>query len=349
MTLLSRNAEQLFWLARYIERAASLARIIEIHSSYGRAGSDDSWGWLVTLYSNAERFGKVHTEATFKNVIDFYVANTSNPDSIRFSIRAARENARALRAIIPIEMWIQLNEFHRALAELGDADFDLVGLSRTCGIIKDGCYAQLGVVESTLYRDEGERFFRLGQMIERADQTSRLLDVKFAQIAAGDAVTRAIADTTFWSLILRSAAAYQAFRRFEPRGADPSRVARFLLVNGNQPRSVAYSVSEIRRVLEELRSGFNLRQTGQALEQVEILLEGLQSAARDRDLVSRLHTVNDWLQRRLIALTSELDRAFFGLDQPGAAVAPVNPVVPVQAPSPSPTPSQGQTQTQSQT
>jgi uncharacterized alpha-E superfamily protein len=339
VSLLARNAEQLFWLARYIERAGSLARIIEIHSSYGRAGADDlSWGWLVALYSNADLFAKSYPETTFKNVVDFYVADASNPASIRFAVRAARENARALRAVIPNEMWTQLNAFHQRLAILGESDFDLVGLSRTCGLIKVGCYAQLGVVDSTLFRDEGERFFRLGLMIERADQTTRLLDVKFAQLASGDAAGRAIADPTFWSLVLRSAAAYQAFRRNEPHGADPSRVARFLLVNASQPRSVTYCVHEIQRVLEELRSGYQLRQTHRALEMVEILREGLQSAARDRDLVRRLHTINDWLQGRLIALTTELDAAFFTLAAPAPAV---------QAPTQSQSQSQSQSQTQS--
>ena len=317
MSMLARNAEQLFWLARYIERAGSLARIIETHSSFGRASADDlSWGWLVALYSNQELFGKAYSETSFKNVIRFDVSDAASPSSIQFSVRAARENARALRAVIPIEMWSQLNGFYQRLSTLEDANFDLVGLSRTCGVIKDGCYAQIGVADGTLYRDEGERFFRLGLMVERADQTSRLLDVKFAQLATSAESSGPIADTTFWSLILRSAAAYQAFRRHEPHGADPSRVARFLLVNGSQPRSVTYCAHEIQRVLQELRSGYQLRQTRRSLEQVEILLEGLQSAALDPDLVSRLHTVNDWLQQRLIELTSELGATFFSLEPP---------------------------------
>lgn len=315
MSLLARNAEQLFWLARYIERAGSLARIIETHSSYGRASADDlSWGWLVALYSAEERFAKDYAETSFKNVIRFYVADVANPGSVQFSVRAARENARALRAIIPTEMWRQLNGFHNRLAALTAEDFDLVTLSRTCGIIKDGCYAQLGVADSTLYRDEGERFFRLGLMIERADQTSRLLDVKFAQLATGASHGGQTADTTFWSVILRSAAAYQAFRRLEPQGADPSRVAHFLLDNASQPRSVAYCVLEIQRVLHELRAGYQLRKASKALEHIEVLIEGLQSAAKDPDLVVRLHAVNDWLQQCLITLTADLSTAFFALE-----------------------------------
>jgi uncharacterized alpha-E superfamily protein len=332
MTLLARNAEQLFWQARYIERATSLARIIEIHSSHGRASADDlGWAWLVALYSNEEWFAEKYTERTSRNVIQFYVADLDNPASIRFCIKAARENARALRAIIPMDMWTQLNSFHNRMLALDEDDFDVVTLARTCGVIKVGCYAQLGVAESTLYRDEGERFFKLGLMIERADQTSRLLDVKFAQLATGKNGDGTIADTTFWALILRSAAAYQAFRRHEPRGADPGKVARFLLANASQPRSIAYCVDNIQSVLEDLRRVYGLRHAGRALEQVDDLINGLGTAADDPDLVGRLHDVNDWLQQQLIDLTAELSQTFFALEPP----APEKPAA--------------QTQTQSQT
>ncbi len=317
MTLLARNAEQLFWQARYIERATSLARIIEIHASHGRASADDlAWAWLVALYSNEELFAESYTEQSSKNVIQFYVADVDNPASIRFCVKAARENARALRAIIPMDMWTQLNSFHNRLLALGPEDFDVVALARTCGVIKVGCYAQLGVAESTLYRDEGERFFKLGLMIERADQTSRLLDVKFAQLATGRASSQGIADTTFWALILRSAAAYQAFRRHEPRGADPGKVARFLLANASQPRSFAYCIDNIQSVLEDLRRVYGLRSAGRALELVDTLTNGLSTAADDPDLVGRLHDVNDWLQQQLIELTAELSQTFFALEPP---------------------------------
>jgi len=337
VTLLARNAEQLFWQARYIERAASLARIIEIHSSHGRASADDlGWAWLVALYSNERWFAEKYTERTSRNVIQFYVADVDNPASIRFCIKAARENARALRAIIPMDMWTQLNSFHNRLLALGPEDFDVVALARTCGVIKVGCYAQLGVAESTLYRDEGERFFKLGLLIERADQTSRLLDVKFAQLASGRDSGGTIADTTFWALILRSAAAYQAFRRHEPRGADPGKVARFLLANASQPRSFAYCLDNIQTVLEGLRRQYGLRQARGSLELVDTLINGLGTAADDRDLVVRLHDVNDWLQQRLIELTAELSQAFFGLE-------------PKQTEPATPAQTQSQTQTQTQT
>ncbi|MEZ5855142.1 MAG: alpha-E domain-containing protein [Hyphomicrobiaceae bacterium] len=317
MSLLARYAEDLFWLARYLERASALARIIETHMAYDRARDEDvSWAWLVALHSDQERFSASYDDSSFSNVINFYVADTQNPGSVRFALRAARHNARALRAIIPTEMWIQLNEYYNRMLAMTDADLDPIRLSRTCGQIKHGCYAQLGVVESTLYRDEGWRFFRLGLMIERADQTSRLLDVKFAQLATEPEQQDRIADATFWSLVLRCAAAYQAFHRLEQRGADPNRVARFLLLNSSHPRSVTFCVGEIQAQLHQLRAGFGLKGTAKAQEHAEILLEMLRDAGGDPMLYANLHALNDQLQRSLIDLTANLSQVFFGYADP---------------------------------
>ncbi|MEZ5816025.1 MAG: alpha-E domain-containing protein [Hyphomicrobiaceae bacterium] len=339
MSLLSRYAEDLFWLARYIERASNLARIIETHMAYDRGRDEDvSWAWLVTLHADQERFAKSYGDASFANVIRFYVADMENPGSVRFSLRAARENARALRAVIPTEMWNHLNEFYNRILIVSDAELEPIRLWRTCAQIKDGCYAQIGVAESTLYRDEGWRFFHLGLMLERADQTSRLLDVKFAQLATGAQSSDRAGDATFWSLVLRSAAAYQAFIRLEHRAGDPSRVARFLLVNASHPRSVAYSVMQIRSMLDGLSSGYGLRQARFAQEKVDALFELLQVVGHETDLVGRLHAINDSLQRRLMDLTNELGQRFFGHPPPDTTS-------PNASQSQDPAPSQSQSQT----
>ena len=113
------------------------------------------------------------------------MAYPENPGSIQSSIQAARENARALRPMLSTDMWYQLNDFYNRLFAFGPNDFSEVRLSRTCDAIKRGCYAELGVAENTLYHDETWPFFRLGLFLERADQTSRLLDVRFAQQQTG--------------------------------------------------------------------------------------------------------------------------------------------------------------------
>jgi uncharacterized alpha-E superfamily protein len=213
-------------------------------------------------------------------------------------------------------MWIHLNGFYNRFLVNSESELDPVRIARTCEQIKAGCYAQIGVADSTLYRDEGWRFFRLGLMIERADQTSRLLDVKFAQLATGIGDLGKAGDETFWSLVLRSATAYQAFRRLERRGTDPTRVARFLLANSSHPRSVAYCVMEAQRLLGELRAGYGLRRVAGSQEAAEALLDLLQTAGADPAIAERLHTVNDQLQRRLIELTGEINRSLFGYVEP---------------------------------
>lgn len=317
MSLLARNAEHLFWLARYVERASSLARIVETHMSYDRSrGEDSSWAWLLELYSERQTFAKHYPEASFKNVLKFYVSDSGNPGSVRSILRGARENARALRSTIPTEMWIQLNEFYNRSLGITEFDLDPIRLSRTCSQIKYGCYAQLGVAESTLFRDEGWNFFRLGLMIERADQTSRLLDVKFAQLATDSQAVPKIADATFWALVLRSAAAYQAFHRAEQRGTDPNRVARFLLINASHPRSISHCVDQILRVLGELYANYHLTRVRSAQEQSAAMMGILRAAADDMLLLAHLHGINDKLQRGLIALTENLGIEFFGYPDP---------------------------------
>jgi len=314
--LLSRYAEASYWLARYFERASSLARIFEVQTSFSRGRADDNdWAWIIALYSDEDLFAERHDEATASSVTNFYVADLHNPSSVLSSVRAARENARTLRPLISTEMWTQANGFYNKLLALSASDFGETRLSRTCDMIKHGAYDQIGVAESTLYRDESWSFFRMGLMTERADQISRLLDVKFArQSTRGDDEDDVRTDFTAWTILLRSAAAYHAYRRVEPTGTDPDAIAHFLIFNARFPRSVAFCVGEIQKCLYTLRSAFHLKGANRALEHMEIMIEGLETASHDDLLVERLHEFNDWIQGQLIALTSELAVSFFGHD-----------------------------------
>jgi len=322
--LLSRYAESLLWLARYIERAASLARVVEMQSSFGRAGEgpDGSWGWLLKLYSDEERFAQRHATASSTNIIDFYVLDSENAGSIRSCIHWARENARALRAFAPTEMWVQISELHSLVQELDADHVAFARLPRTCSQVRSGCHAQIGVAESTIYRDEGYCFFKLGLMIERADQTSRLLDVKFAQRQVGIGAGDAADDFVFWSSILRTAGSYQVFRRLEPSGADAERVARFLIYDARAPRSLRHCVREIGELLHELRRSFHLTRTNACLERYELLLEGVEVAGADPEVTRRLHDFNDWVQRMLCELTADIGEAFLGQSRTPAVQAP---------------------------
>ena len=318
-SLLSRYAESVFWMARYFERAESLARVLETQTSFQRGRDDNSWAWIVALYSDEEVFAKAFSEPNAENVIRFYMAYIDNPGSIQFSIRAARENARALRPMLSTDVWYQLNDFYNRLMAFGPGDFSEVRLSRTCNAIKRGCYAQLGAAESTFYRDETWPFFRLGQFVERADQTSRLLDVRFAQQQTGLASGAGQQDFTFWTILLRAASAYHSYRRVFPHQIDPKEVARFLMFDARLPRSIAYCLIEIQEMIELLRRNFGLRNTVGAAERVEAMITGLKSAGKDGHLLENLHKINDWVQISLIRFTDELGQAFFGYRRPAEA------------------------------
>lgn len=317
MRLLSRNAEALFWLARYLERGASLARVIEMQSSFGAHSQEAGWTWLLALHADEERF-KQHHEVTSANIVSFYVNDLKNPGSIRSSIHWARENARSLRPYMPLEMWVQLNAFHTEIEQISDLDISPATLPRTCAKVRAGCLAQIGVADGTLFRDEGYLFFRLGLLIERADQTSRLLDVKFAQAQSPVAASDPSSEFVFWSTILRTAAAHQVFQRLERSEANPERVARFLILNPSHPRSIGFCVKEIADALQTLRGPFRLGRANACMEKCEILMDGLQAASADGSLSSHLHDFNDWAQRSLIELTAEITNAFFVTRNPAA-------------------------------
>jgi uncharacterized alpha-E superfamily protein len=345
-TLLSRHAECAFWLARYLERAESMARILEAQASFQRGRPDeDSWAWIIALYSDQEAFAKKFAETSAENVIAYYVTWLDNPGSIQATVRSARENARALRPLISTDMWAQINDFYSRILALGESDFSENRLSRSCDMIKRGCYAEIGVAENTLYRDESWPFFRLGLFIERADQTSRLLDVQFAQRA-----TRGIPDKTseqqasLWNALLRSASAYHSYRRAHLSGFNPHDVARFLILDTRLPRSIAFCTGEIQRMIGKLRGEFRLRSAQPAYEHIERFQGELKQRGGDDKLLDELHGFNDWVQRELMGLTAELGTSFFG----HAAETDEEEAPDLPAPPRSATGAGGQTQTQTQ-
>ena len=350
MRLLSRNAEALFWLARYLERGSSLARVIEMQSTFGGRDQEAGWSWLLALHSDEARF-KERSDAASDSIIAFYVIDSTNPGSIRSSIHWARENARALRPVIPLEMWVQLNAFHNSVEGLGATDIEPARLPRTCEIIQAGCLAQIGVADGTLYRDEAYQFFKLGLLIERADQTSRLLDVKFAQRETAIRWADSADDFVFWSTILRTAAAYQVFRRLEPIDGDPQRVARFLIRNSRHPRSITFCIREIREALRELHATFQLAKAASAERTCIKLLDELRAIPASGQPLDQLHSFNDWVQRHLVTLTEDIAAAFFRPTAPeptGPEPASLEPQAGEQSQSQSQTNSQSQTQGQKQ-
>ena len=309
--LLTRDAEGLFWMARYLERVENLARLIDVTQTFESPGREaESWGALVAINSDQAGLQERGLATDAANVKRFYLLDPTNPTGIPACIEAARTNARTLRPLISTEMWMQLNVFHRDVMAIDPAELDGDNLSRLCRRIKEGVQAHTGITEGTFFRDQGWHFYELGRLVERADQTTRLLDIKWHLLEPGGAEERRVAELTQWSAVLRAAAGYHAFRRVAQAGFRPADVVAFLLADGSFSRSVALCVARMEWHLAQLRSRYALRGTAAPLERVEELRAALEGPV-ERLIPSGLHAFLDNMQRDLGQLASEIGTAFF--------------------------------------
>ena len=310
--LLARYAGSIFWLARYVERAENLARILDVNARFARnlRGARD---WLPVLQLNADqaRFEAQYPAPTAEAVLAFYVTDRSNPTSIISAIATARENARTLRPIISTEMWAQMNVFYKWLSALDGTALAPASLARLFARIKEGCQTHIGITDGTLHRDEGSHFHCLGRHIERADQTTRLLDIKYHLLLPRPAAAGSKIDLVQWDALLRSAAGHHAYLRVMSGAVTPTGVAGFLLLEPRFPRSVLFCVGTADRLLEAIRSKHGLLRGAAAAQELGRLRAALGSTTIGRVISEGLHEYLDQIQRNLIAVTSDVSSDFF--------------------------------------
>jgi uncharacterized alpha-E superfamily protein len=311
--LLARYAEGLFWMARYLERVENLARLIDVTQTFEAAGrEDESWFALVRINADEEEFARRGEAASAEAIKRFYLLDATNPTSIPASLNAARYIARTLRPLISTEMWMQLNVFHRDMTSIDPISLAGDRLSRLCWRLKEGVQAHTGITEGTFFRDQGWLFYQLGRLIERADQTTRLLDIRYhLLVPAAGREERRVAELAQWGAVLRAAAGYHAFRRVAPPGFTPRDVVAFLLTDPDFPRSVRLCVEQVEWLLGQLRGRYGLRAAVRPLERIEELRAALLSRPADRIVADGLHQFLDAMQRDLILLASEIGTAFF--------------------------------------
>ncbi len=307
--LLTRDAEGLFWMARYLERVENLARLVDVTQTFESPGREaESWAALVAI--NADEAGLEGRPVDAPTVKHFYLLDMDNPNSIPSAIEFARTNARTLRPLISTEMWMQLNVFHRDVLAIEPAELDGDALSRLCRRIKEGVQAHTGITEGTFFRDQGWHFYMLGRLVERADQITRLLDIKYHLLVRGSEEERRVVELTQWNAVLRAAAGYHAFRRVAQAGFQPSDVVAFLLGDTSFARSVALCVRDIEWHLHQLRSRYGLRDTSAVLERAAELRSALQQGSGFLQ-PGGLHDFLDRLQTDLSRVAAEIGTAFF--------------------------------------
>jgi uncharacterized alpha-E superfamily protein len=252
--MLSRAAERVYWMGRYIERAESVARLVGAYSSAMMdmpRGAKADWGSLADIVGVADRFGRRYQNADERNVIKFLLVDTDNPGSIVASIQAARENVRTTRELLPTEAWEYVNRLHLFLAEQA-----LSALARRnrFALLQEvvlRCQQISGLLAGTMSHDASWRFVRLGQCLERADMTTRIVDsAVYLLLPQQDSPVEH--ENLLWMNVLRSLSAYQMYRQHVTNRVVGYAVIRFLLHDRDFPRAVAHVLGEIESNLRML-------------------------------------------------------------------------------------------------
>ena len=249
--MLSRVADSLYWINRYLERAENISRFLEVSEAMALdcpPGSAETWLPLVDATGERKSFDKYYKNSTSKEVINFLLKDKDNPNSIVNCIAMARENARQIRDVITTEMWEQINDLHWSLQENNplwhEPDQEQL---RT---IRRGCQIFYAITDATLSRDLSWLFSQLGRLIERADKTSRILDVKYFLLLPSSEEVGGVLDELQWITLLRTAGAYHMYRKSTQQAITPISVASFLLLDPIFPRSVRYCLQEINNTLQ---------------------------------------------------------------------------------------------------
>ncbi len=265
--LLSRTAENLYWLGRHLERAEAVARIVSEHTKLLvdlPVDVDSDWAALLAITgaeaTHAERYG-VSDEAM---VITHLVADVTNPTSMLRTVADARENLRVSRQLLPSSLWETLNVMHASLAAAASTCVRRADRLEVCASVIASCQQIVGIIAGSISRDAAYRFYELGRTIERADMVTRVLDVRAAGLLAESAkpvvppADRSPYEDVRWMGVLRTLGAQHSFSRAMPGSINADSVVTFLVDDELFPHSVAHCLSHIIAMLAELPNGEGL-------------------------------------------------------------------------------------------
>jgi uncharacterized alpha-E superfamily protein len=311
--MLARVAESIYWMSRYVERAENVARFIEVNLNLMLdlpVGSPQQWQPLVATTGDAAEFAKRYGAATQQDVIEFLTFDLKNVNSIRASVRAARENARSVREIISSDMWEQLNEFYLRVNSAADHAGSRTDPQDLLRAVRRAGHLFTGVTDATMTHNESWNFCRLGRMLERADKTSRILDVKYFLLLPTAEDVGTTSDDIQWAAVLRSASAFEMYRKSHGRIA-PDRIVEFLLLEKHFPRAIQYCLMHARESVHTI-SG---TPPGMFRHPVERLFGELCSelayARIEAIITAGLHEYLDRLQTKMNLIGNGISETFF--------------------------------------
>lgn len=310
--MLSRVAESIYWISRYVERAENIARCVSVNLNLsldlpGVAG--DQWMPLVVTMGDSDTFNEHYSTPSRVNVIDFLTFDRSNPNSILSCLIAARENARSVRESISSEMWQHLNSFYLRVRDARREDAFRDPHSYFDSITAAG-QQFVGVTDVTMTHGEGWHFGQLGRMIERADKTSRILDVKYFILLPHISDVGTTYDIVQWLALLRSASGLEMYRQAVGK-IEPSGVVEFLILDKHFPRAVLHCLTRADKSLHEI-TGTSVGGFCCEPEQLLGLLRSkLAFSTSEKIIEGGLHEFVDDLQKRLNEIGIAISEKFF--------------------------------------
>jgi uncharacterized alpha-E superfamily protein len=298
--LLSRVADSVYWMARYIERAENVARYIGVNLNLQldlpmeRA---QQWQPLIDTSGDTHEFKQRYGEATQASVIEFLTYDSENTNSIASCLRAARENARSVRETISSEMWTQVNSMYLSIHAQRQMP-DPGQLPEILRAIRLGCHLFQGITDATMSHSEAWHFVRMGRKLERADKTSRILDVKYFILLPSTRAVGTPYDDIHWSAVLKSVSGFSMYRKKHGR-ISPRDIVDFLLMDPDFPRSIRFCIHCADESLHAI-TGSPIGSFVYPSEQVIGRLRAeLDFTSVDRILAGGLHEYLDSLQEQM--------------------------------------------------
>jgi uncharacterized alpha-E superfamily protein len=312
--MLSRIADSLFWMARYMDRAENTARLLDV--TYNMLLEQEQqtyvlrWDAVITITGGQAAFANLCREAALDNVCDFLLFRPENPDSVVKCISCVRENARAIRDRMSREMWENVNGLYHRVREMQENVEIRTNPHAFCREIITGSHAFNGITDSTLPHDEGWQFLQAGRALERAEHTVRVVDVEYHKLVAA-LEPGSYAGTQQWMAVLKSVAAYEIYRRVYHSAIEPQKVAELLILHPQHPRSVRFNVAWLQNSLRAI-SGAGLHSYANEAERITGKLHDSMVYDRIEDIFARgLHSFLSDVEHSCRVIGEQIARTYF--------------------------------------
>ncbi len=317
--MLSRVADTLYWLARYIERAENTSRILDVNlqltldsEQSGLDAEERDWQPIIATLEDQKLFRSLYAVTSGDAVCEFVTFARENPNSIACCVARARENARTVREYISSEMWERINGLYLWLNSAGARQLFAGSAIDFYRQVVDYSHQFHGTTDATLTHGEGWNFLQIGKYLERADAASRILDLKYHILLPSGEQVGGNVDTVQWQAVLKSCSAFEAYRKIHTGQVAPWSVAEFILLHEDFPRSVRFCSERLDRALHDISGSDQDHYANEAERLSGRLCSDLRYAAIAEIFQRGLHEYLDAIQRRLIEISGAMRGQYCG-------------------------------------